>query len=57
MGDDIIELSTRNDALKDKIGFYDKKWSKESKAILLKQSSDDKRATLIMSEKKQMKKH
>ena len=26
MGDDIVELSTENDALKSKIGSYDEKW-------------------------------
>ena len=26
MGDDIVELSTENDALKNKIGSYDEKW-------------------------------
>ena len=36
MGDDIIELSTENDALKNKIGSYDERWLEESKAKLLK---------------------
>ena len=31
MGDDIVELSTENDALKNKIGSYDKKLLEESK--------------------------
>ena len=35
MGDDIIELSTENDALKSKIGSYDEKWLEESKNIML----------------------
>ena len=26
LGDDIVELSTENDALKNKIGSYDEKW-------------------------------
>ena len=26
LGDDIVELSTKNDALKSKIGSYDEKW-------------------------------
>ena len=57
LGDDIIELSTENDALKNKIGSYDEKWLEESKAKLLKQIDDEKRAILIMSRmKKQMEK-
>ena len=54
LGDDIVELSTENDALKNKIGSYDEKWLEESKAKLLKQIEDEKRANLIMS---RMKKH
>ena len=58
LGDDLVELSTENDALKNKIGSYDEKWLKESKAKLLKQIDDEKRANLIMSRmKKQMEKH
>ena len=58
LGDDIVELSTENDALKSKIGSYDEKWLEESKAKLLKQIDDEKRANLIMSRmKKQMEKH
>ena len=57
LGDDIVELSTENDALKNKIGSSDDKWLEESKAKLLKQIDDDKRANLIMSRmKKQMNK-
>ena len=57
MGDDIVDLSTENDALKNKIGNYDKKWLEESKAKLLKQIHDEKRADLFMSRmKKQMNK-
>ena len=57
MGDDIIELSTENDALKEKIGDYDEKWLQESKEKLLKHIDDEKRANLIMSRmKKQMNK-
>ena len=58
MGDDIVELSTENDALKYKIGNYDEKWLEESKAKLLKQIGDDKRDSLIISriKKKQMEK-
>ena len=57
LGDDIVELSTENDALKNKTGSYDEKWLEESKAKLLKQFDDEKRASLIMSSmKKQMNK-
>ena len=57
LGDDILELSTENDALKNKIGSYDEKWLEESKNKKLKQIDDEKRANLIMSRmKKQMKK-
>ena len=58
LGDDIVELSTENDALKIKIGSYDEKWLEESKNKMLKQIDDEKRASLIMSRmKKQMEKH
>ena len=57
MGDDIVELSSENDALKNKIGTYDEKWFEESKTKLLKQIDDQKRANLIMSRmEKQMNK-
>ena len=57
LGDDIVELSTKNDALKNKIGSYDENWLEESKARLLQQIDDEKRANLIMSRmKKQMNK-
>ena len=57
LGDDIIELSTENDVLKNQIGEYDQKWLEESKAKLLKDINDEKRANLIMSRmKKQMEK-
>ena len=57
LGDDIIELSTENDALKNQIGEYDEKWLEESKRKLLKDIDDEKRANLIMSGmKKQMNK-
>ena len=36
LGDDLIELSTENDVLKNQIGEYDQKWLEESKARLLK---------------------
>ena len=55
LGDDIIELSTENDVLKNQIGEYDQKWLEESKAKLLKDINDEKRANLIMTRmKKQM---
>ena len=58
LGDDIVDLSTENDALKNKIGSYDENWLEESKAKLLKQIDDKKRANLIMSRmKKQMNKN
>ena len=57
LGDGIVDLSTENDALKEKIGEYDEKWLQESKEKLLKDIDDKKRADLIMSRlKKQMKK-
>ena len=57
LGDDIIELSVENDALKNQIGDYDQKWLEESKAKLLKDINDEKRANLIMYRmKKQMNK-
>ena len=52
LGDDIVQLSTENDALKNKIGSYDEKWLEESKIKLLKQIDDEKRANLIMSRMK-----
>ena len=57
MGNDIVDLSTKNDALKEKIGDCDEKWLQESKEKLLKDIDDEKRANLIMSRmKKQMNK-
>ena len=57
MGNDIVDLSTETDALKEKIGDYDEKWLQESKEKLLKDIDDEKRANLIMSRmKKQMNK-
>ena len=57
LGDDIIELSTENDVLKNQIGEFDQKWLEESKAKLLKDINDEKIANLIMSRmKKQMNK-
>ena len=58
LGDDIVKLSTENDALKNKIGSYDEKWLEESKNKMLKQIDDEKRANLVMSRmKKQMNKN
>ena len=58
LGDDIVELSTENDALKNEIGSYDEKWLEESKSKLKKQIDGEKRANLIMYRmKKQMEKH
>ena len=57
LGDDIVELSTENDALKNKIGDFDEKWLEESKNKMLKEIDDEKRANIIMSRmKKQMNK-
>ena len=57
MGDDIVELSTENETLKKQICDYDEKCLEESKAKLLKQIDNDKRANLIMSRmKKRMEK-
>ena len=57
MGDDIVELHTENESLKNKIGSYDEKWLEESKEKLLKQIDYEKRANLIMSRReKQMNK-
>ena len=52
-GDDIIELSTEKDVLKNQVGEYDQKWLEESKAKLLKDINDEKRANLIMSRMKE----
>ena len=57
LADDIIDLNTENDVLKNQIGEYDQKWLEESKAKLLNDINDEKRAKLIMSRmKKQMNK-
>ena len=53
MGDGIVDLSTEKETLKNQIGDYDQKWLKESKAKLLKDINDEKRANLIMSRMKQ----
>ena len=58
VGDDIVELSTENDAFKKKIGDYDQKWLEESEAKLLKLIDDGKWLKLIMYRmKNQMEKH
>ena len=49
MGHDIVELSTENEALKNKIGSYDEKWLQEPKEKLLKQIDGDNRANLFNS--------
>ena len=51
LGDEIVELSTENDASKYKIGSYDKKWFEESKLKLLKQIDDEKKSKFIHVEK------
>ena len=57
LGDDIVEFSTENESLKNKIGSYDKKWLEESKAQLLKQIAVERKTKLNKSRKeKQMKK-
>ena len=57
LGDDMVDLSAENDALKNQIGDYDERWLQESKDKLLKEIDDEKRANLIMSRmKKQMNK-
>ena len=58
LDDDIIELSTENDVLKNPIGDYNQKWLDESKAKLLKDINDEKRANITMARmKKQMNKN
>ena len=58
LGNDIADLSTKNDALKNKIGSYVEKWLEEYKANLLKHIDDEKRAKLVLSRmKKQMEEH
>ena len=57
MGDDKVELSVENEPLKSQIGEYDEQWLQQSKAKLLKDIDNEKRANLIMSTmKKQMEK-
>ena len=52
MGDDIVELRVKNEHLKSQNGEYDEKWLQESKAKLIKDIDDEKRANLIMSRMK-----
>ena len=55
LGDGIVDSTTENDALKEKIGDYEEKWLQKSKEKLSKDIDDEKRANLIMSRmKKQM---
>ena len=49
LDDDIIELSTENDALKDRKVSYDEKCLEECKLKLLKQIDDGKRAFINLS--------
>ena len=57
MGEDIVELFREDEPLRNKIASCGKKWLDQSKAELLKQIDDGKRANLIMSRmEKQMKK-
>ena len=42
LGDDIVELHTENESLRNQIGSYDEKWLEESKATLLQQIDDKK---------------
>ena len=57
LGDDIVELHTENESLKNKNGSYDEKWLEKSKTRFLQQIDDGKRANFIMSGmKKQMNK-
>ena len=49
MGDDIVELSTENETLKNQVGDFDQKWLEASKAKVLKQIDDEKKVNLIMS--------
>ena len=44
LGNDIVDLSTENDALKEEIGDYDDKWLRESKEKLLKDIDYEKKS-------------
>ena len=52
MGDDIVELIVKNESLENEIAEYDEKWLRESKANLLKEIDDGKRANLFLSRMK-----
>ena len=57
MSNDIVELSTETDTLKNQKGNFDEKWLEESTAKLIKDIDDERKANLIMSRmKKQMNK-
>ena len=57
MGDDIVEFSTENEALKNQTGECYEKWLEKSKAKLLKLIDDEETANLTMSRRqKQLKK-
>ena len=57
LADDVVEISTENESLKNRIGSHDEKWLEEANAKLLKQIADEERATLLRSTmEKQMKK-
>ena len=57
ISDDIVELSTENEFLKNNVGSDDEKWLKEPRAKLFKKIDDEERANLTMSRmEKQMKK-
>ena len=45
LGDNIVDLHTGNETLKNKIGSYDEKWLEGSKTKLLKQIDDGKEQT------------
>ena len=60
MGDenDIVELSTENDALKNNTGSFSGKWLEESKPKLLKQIDDEKKGKFnYVWDEKQIEKH
>ena len=45
---DMVDLSTANEPLNNKMGSYDEKWLEESESMLLKQFDYEKRAILNM---------
>ena len=48
LGDDLVEMSTENQTFNNKNGSYDEKCLEESKAKLLGQIDDEKKANLLM---------